>query len=186
MKIVSQLDASGLLIGPAEADESPLEPGVFLLPGGCVDLPPIEAPIGMRARFVEGRFVLESVPASAPPEPISAAEVVANIKAERDRRTQSGGYKVGANWFHSDTFSRTQQMGLVMLGAALPAGIEWKTLDGTKVKMTQALAQQIFAAAAASDIAVFAAAELHIAAVLSSPAPSTYDFSGGWPPVFGE
>lgn len=108
------------------------------------------------------------------------------IKAERDSRTLNGGYKVGAHWFHSDTFSRTQQMGLVMLGASLPSGVEWKTMGGAKVVMTTALAQQIFAAAAASDIAVFAAAEAHRAAMLNSPNPAAYDFSGGWPPVFGD
>mgnify|MGYP000232644869 CR=1 FL=1 len=108
------------------------------------------------------------------------------IKAERDSRTLSGGYRVGAHWYHSDTFSRTQQMGLVMLGASLPSGVEWKTMGGAKVVMTTALAQQIFAAAAASDIAVFAAAETHRAAMMASASPATYDYSGGWPPVFGE
>jgi hypothetical protein len=85
------------------------------------------------------------------------------IKAERDRRIQKGGYKVGANWYHSDTFSRSQQMGLVMMGAAIPTGLQWKTMGGGKVTMTQALAAQIFQAAAMSDIAVFAAADKAIA-----------------------
>lgn len=108
------------------------------------------------------------------------------IKAERDRRTQMGGYQVGAHWFHSDTFSRTQQLGLVMLGANLPAGTQWKTMDGSFVAMTQQLAGQVFAAAAASDISIFAAAEQHRAAMLASANPAAYDFSGGWPPAFGE
>lgn len=108
------------------------------------------------------------------------------IKAARDIRTSNGGYKVGNHWYHSDTFSRTQQMGLVMLGASLPQGVQWKTLSGEKVAMTPALAQQIFAAAAASDIAIFSAAEAHRAAMRASADPATYDFSGGWPPVFGE
>lgn len=85
------------------------------------------------------------------------------IKAERDRRIQKGGYKVGANWFHSDTFSRSQQIGLVMMGANIPTGLQWKTMGGGKVTMTQALAGQIFQAAAMSDIAVFAAADAAIA-----------------------
>lgn len=117
------------------------------------------------------------------PKP-SKAQVWEAIKAERDRRIQSGGYKVGTKWFHSDTFSRTQQMGLVMLGANIPANTPWKTMDGTTVIMTQALAGQIFATAAASDIAIFAAAETHKAAMEASADPSAYDFSGGWPAVF--
>jgi len=110
-----------------------------------------------------------------------------NIKAERDRRTQAGGYKVAGKWFHSDTFSRTQQMGLVMLGANIPAGTPWRTMDGSTVTMTQTLAGQIFGAAAASDIAIFAAAEAHIAALQESPDPGAYDYrSAGWPKIYGE
>lgn len=39
-KTVYQTNHLGLYVGPIEAEESPLEPGVFLIPGGCVELPP--------------------------------------------------------------------------------------------------------------------------------------------------
>ena len=39
-------------------------------------------------------------------------------------------------------------MGLVMLGDNIPAGLQWKTMDGSFVVMTPSLAQQVFAAAA--------------------------------------
>lgn len=118
------------------------------------------------------------------PSDFSPAQLWASIKAERDRRVQSGGYKVGTKWFHSDTFSRTQQMGLVMLGASIPVNVPWKTMDGTVITMTQTLAGQIFATAAASDIAIFAAAETHKAAMETSADPAAYDFSAGWPAIF--
>lgn len=108
------------------------------------------------------------------------------IKAERDRRIQFGGYKVGTKWYHSDTFSRTQQMGLVMLGANIPANTPWKTMDGSFVVMTQTLAGQIFGTAAASDIAIFTATETHNAAMNASPTPESYDCTGGWPVAYGE
>lgn len=108
------------------------------------------------------------------------------IKAERDRRTENGGFKVGVKWFHSDQKSRSQQLGLVLLGANIPAGLQWKTMDGTFVTMTQQLAGQILAAGAASDQAIFAAAETHKTAMEVSAAPASYDFSGGWPEVYGE
>lgn len=111
-------------------------------------------------------------------------EIWARIKSERDRRIQSGGYKVGTKWFHSDTFSRTQQMGLVMLGANIPANTPWKTMDGSVITMTQTLAGQIFATAAASDIAIFAAAETHKVAMEASADPASYDFLAGWPAIF--
>lgn len=116
----------------------------------------------------------------------TAAHVLERIKSERDRRTEQGGYKVGAHWFHSDKKSRSQQLGLVLLGANIPANLQWKTMDGTFVTMTQTLAQQILAAGAASDQAIFAAAEAHRQAMEASADPAAYDFSTGWPKVFGE
>lgn len=106
------------------------------------------------------------------------------IKTERDRRA-SLGVKVGSHWFHSDQKSRTQQLGLVLLGANIPAGLQWKTLTTTPppvfVTMTPALAQGIVAATAASDTAIFTAAEQHRIALESSSDPENYDFSVGWP-----
>lgn len=107
------------------------------------------------------------------------------IKAERDRRKLEGGYTAGGKWFHSDTFSRTQQIGLVMLGANIPAGLQWKTMDGSFTPMTQTLAGQVFGAAAAQDQATFAAAETHKTAMEASADPAAYDFSAGWPAIYG-
>jgi hypothetical protein len=108
-----------------------------------------------------------------------------DIKRERDRRTQQGGYQVAGKWFHSDTFSRTQQMGLVMMGAGIPGGLQWKTMDGSFVTMTQTLAGQVFAAAAASDAAMFSHAE-QIKAVMEADPVNFSLASQTWPAVFGE
>lgn len=108
------------------------------------------------------------------------------IKTERDRRKSQGGVKVGTKWFHSDDPSRIQQLGLVMMGAGIPANTQWKTMDGSFVTMTQTLAGQIFQASAANDMAIFAAAEAHKAAMEASADPASYDFSTGWPKAFGE
>lgn len=43
-KKVYQLSVDNVLLGMTEALESPLEPGVFLIPGGCVDTD-IEPPV---------------------------------------------------------------------------------------------------------------------------------------------
>lgn len=118
-----------------------------------------------------------------PPLP-STAQIWEAIKAERDRRADTGGYRVAGKWFHSDQKSRNQQLGLVLLGANIPAGLQWKTMDGSFIEMTPALAQQILGAAAASDIALFTAAETHRATMEASAAPPAYDFSGGWPAGF--
>lgn len=106
------------------------------------------------------------------------------IKQERDRRTEHGGFCVSGKWYHSDQKSRSQQLGLVLLGAGIPANLQWKTMDGSFVLMSQGLAQQILAAAAASDTAIFSVAEAHKSAMELSPDPDLYDFSAGWPPVY--
>jgi hypothetical protein len=59
-------------------------------------------------------------------------------------------------------------------------------MDGTFVVMTQTLAGQIFGTAAASDIAIFTAAEMHNAAMRASATPHTYNYLTGWPTAYGE
>jgi hypothetical protein len=66
-KIVYQTGPDGRYVGPTEADESPLEPGVWLIPAGAVETPPPEAPDGHFARWTGAAW--EVVPAPAPPEP---------------------------------------------------------------------------------------------------------------------
>ena len=119
-----------------------------------------------------------------PDQTARKAELWLEIKALRDAKIQSGGYQVAGKWYHSDTFSRTQQIGLVMLGASIPAGLQWKTMDGSFVTMTQSLAAQIFAAAAAQDIAVFARAEVLRAQVNASSDPGSIDITTGWPATY--
>ena len=106
------------------------------------------------------------------------------IKTERDKRTQQGGYKVGAKWYHSDTFSRSQQLGLVIMGNNIPQALLWKTMDGSFVGMTPALAQGIFQSAALSDSNVFAYAETLNQQVQSSDNPETVDIYSGWPECY--
>lgn len=104
----------------------------------------------------------------------------------KQKRTsiQDGGVLVGTKWYHSDSDSRIQQLGLVMMGASIPANLQWKTMDGSFVLMTQTLAGQIFNAVATHDALAFANAETHRAAMLLSITPETYDFSAGWPVVY--
>lgn len=105
------------------------------------------------------------------------------IKAERDRR-KAGGVKVGEKWYHSDDTSRIQQIGLVMMGANMPANLMWKTMDGTFILMTPTLASTIFSTIAYSDQNIFKVAEQHRAAMEASEVPESYDFSAGWPDTY--
>lgn len=133
-------------------------------------------------------------------QPLTATEIAQNlatlraqrweaVKSLRDRKVQNGGYKVTVTgvdkWFHSDTFSRTQQMALVMFGTACPP-ISWKTLDGSFVTMSQALAGQIFSAAATQDGAIFARAEALKVLIYASTEPDGIDITTGWPATYQE
>lgn len=119
------------------------------------------------------------------PAPLLERQTAAweRIKQERDRR-KSLGVKVGQHWYHTDADSRIQQISLFVMGASVPP-IQWKTLTTSPppvfVTMTPALAAGIFQGTAASDAAVFAAAEAHRVAMEASSTPESYDFSVGWP-----
>ena len=107
------------------------------------------------------------------------------IQAKRDY-WQHAGVKVGSNWFHSDASSRIQQISLVMMGANMPQGIMWKTMQGTFVQMTPQLAGQIFQAIAVSDQTIYARAEYHRQNMILSSDPANYDYSAGWPMIYEE
>lgn len=50
-KTVYQTDHLGLYAGPALADPSPMEPGVWLIPGGCIEAEPPTVPAHKAARW---------------------------------------------------------------------------------------------------------------------------------------
>lgn len=62
-----QYDLAGMYVGVTEADESPLEPGVYLLPARCTLVPPpAEVPADQWPRWdgVKWRLVNRPVPAN--------------------------------------------------------------------------------------------------------------------------
>lgn len=70
MKIVFQTDERGFLVGETAADESPLEPGVWLIPRGAVAQPPPEPRAGQRPYWNGSTWEMRTPPAEpARPEP---------------------------------------------------------------------------------------------------------------------
>lgn len=163
----------GLHLGKVPADAVPITEALYL----AVIANP--APGKIRSHDAVGLPILIDPPAA------TAEQIWPQIKAERDRRKALGVLADG-NWYHSDADSRIQQLGLVLMGSTMPAGIQWKTMSGSFVEMTPALASQIFAATAALDQAIFAAAEGHRLAMEAAANPADYDFSGGWPAYYEE
>lgn len=106
-----------------------------------------------------------------------------DIKLYRDI-LKANGVLVSGYWFHSDDTSRIQQIGLVMLGTNIPAGLQWKTMTGEFVTMTPTLASGIFVKIATNDTQIFSVAEAHRQAMLASSDPENYDYSANWPATF--
>ena len=57
-KVVYQTDHQGIYIGTTVADQSPLEPGVWLIPGGCVEVAPPLVPEKKAALWNGRKWVL--------------------------------------------------------------------------------------------------------------------------------
>lgn len=56
---VWQVGEDGFLVGPVTAEPDPLQPGHWLIPRGCITVPPPEVPTGQRARWTGEHWVLE-------------------------------------------------------------------------------------------------------------------------------
>ena len=87
-KTVYQLDAAGLLVGATTAFENPRSEGSFLIPAGCVEVPPPAFAAGERARWTGESWVVEEIPSEPVPPP--ASPTAADVAIERDRRLSAG------------------------------------------------------------------------------------------------
>lgn len=113
------------------------------------------------------------------------------IQQKRDILLQTGGCKVNVSgtdyWFHSDTYSKIQQMALVQLGTNIPPGLQWKTMSGEFVTMTTTLANSLFTAQVTQDQAIFAAAQTHysnLTAMSDVTTMAAYNWNSGWPETY--
>lgn len=129
------------------------------------------------------------------------AQAWERIKARRSARKFAGVYVAGVGkWFHTDAEeSRVQQLGMKDLARdtlanggtmetvlqKLGQSIAWKTMDGTFVPMTAQLAFDVVAAVGDLDALCHGLAEMHRVGMEAAADPLAYDFSGGWPVVYG-
>lgn len=110
------------------------------------------------------------------------------IKVERDRRRFDGGLQVGGHWFLSTQTAAGEYNSILNLGLPEATVIRsnWRTMDGTQVAMTPSLARQIITAGFTQAAAIDDAAQAHKVAMVASSNPAEYDFSTGWPAIYGE
>lgn len=117
------------------------------------------------------------------PPSVTAQDIMTErIKAKRDH-LKFNGVLVSGKWFHTDADSRTQWLGLTLMGANVPA-IPWTTRDGSEITLSPSLVSAVFMATATLDMTAFAVAKAHIAAMLASADPYSYDFSANWPATY--
>ena len=120
-KLCSQLNADGYFIGTTIADESPLEPDVFLLPGGAVDAPAPVVPEGKLAKWNGAGFDLEDMPEPPQPQPPTPEEIKErqrrDIDAQRDVAINSGFTHDGTLW-HCDPTFQAQIQGFILAYSA--------------------------------------------------------------------
>lgn len=149
------------------------------------------AEAGHRLEQVDGKWVadddkaVQAIIDAYDPLPQAKSTKWEAIKAEREKRKEAG-YMVAGHRYHSDQSSRIQQLGLVIMGASIPAGLKWKTMDNGLVDMTPTLAQQIFGATATNDATLHAVAEMKKAALFALEdfaAVQAFDVTAGWPVV---
>ena len=88
MKEVIQLNEEGYFVGTTVADESPLEPNVFLMPANTIEAIVPDVPAGKLAKWSDGLWVIEDAP-------------IDNIEAEEKVEPQTQ-EKITTNWTYAE------------------------------------------------------------------------------------
>lgn len=119
---------TGVYLGTSAADESPLEPGAFLIPAfATTDVPPA-ATEGHIIRFVDGAW--QSSPIVEPEEPPAPAITALDVDLERDRRIDAGFVFAGIEYQtrpedrENISGAATAALGAMMSGAE-PGDYRW-------------------------------------------------------------
>jgi len=85
-KTAYQTDDKGKFVSEICLDESPLEPGVFLIPAGAVIDAPPACGVGQHASFRDGAWkIVDDVLIDAPPFSVVVAAYLATVRAIREQ-----------------------------------------------------------------------------------------------------
>lgn len=91
MKIYNYAPETGIFHAEGLADESPLEPGVFLIPAYATTLKPPKATLPKVAVFMDGKWIVETLPPPPEPEPEPEPEPPAPVElTPAEKLAQSG------------------------------------------------------------------------------------------------
>jgi len=177
-KTVYQFDLNGVYIGPTDADESPLEPGVYLIPGGCVETAPPEVAEGHIAVW-SGNAWSDVAPTPAPPPTV--ADLKAYAAAKR-YAVETGGIIINEAEIDTSRDSQAMLTGAAAYVAANPdATVTFKATNGW-VALSAAEVTAIALAVGAHVQACFAAEQAVDAAIDSETTTTTAEIDAwAWP-----
>ena len=111
-----------------------------------------------------------------------------SIKQYRALIEEGGVYVSTADrWFHTDPEAQRKycMVGLASL-SKIYQPIDWKTMDGSYVKMTPQLFQDLLASLLIISPQIHKVAEQHRVALWKSETPLEYDFTTGWPGTYSD
>ena len=183
MKIVYQAAHDGRFAGEVVADESPLEPGVYLIPAGCVEVAPPETAEGFFARWSDGEWIVEAIPEPEPepePEPVDPGPATEQkVRFEAGRRIAA----LGAGYTPEERETWPVQVSeakAIMADATAPAPLLSAIATARGVPI-EAMAQVVLTKAqqlAAATGAILAAQAVLLA---QEPIPDDYADDKHWP-----
>ena len=166
MKIVYQTNSDGYFTGPTEADESPLEPGVFVAPAGAVEIAPPSFGPGSAARWVDGVWQIVPAPqpdaaGQSPQVPADPYAILSDLRWQRETGgiTLPDGTEISTTRESQSLIIGTVlgiQTGLITGPVAWKAESGWVNLTGPEIiAMAAAVAQHVqkcFAAERATSV----------------------------------
>lgn len=129
-KTVYQLDPLGYFVGEASARESPLEPGVWHLPAGTIEVKPPSVADGQRARWIGGDWLIVPPEAEPPPEPPTEQELRDRARLRR-AQAEAAGVAVDGITYASDLESQARMAAAsAYLVASGEDAVTWKSWNG--------------------------------------------------------
>jgi hypothetical protein len=150
-KTVSQLNPDGYFVFPVEADESPLEPGVFLIPARAIDVLPPQVPAGKMARWA-GEWVFEDIPQAD-------VKALARQAAKEARDAAVAAIVVttaAGNQFDGDEVSQGRMArAIIALQATGTSSVTWVLYDNTVIQASAAELVEALALAGAAQAAIW-------------------------------
>ncbi len=127
MRIYHTHPDTGLLLGIiSDADESPLEPGVYLIPSHSTPVEPPADVAGSTRHFMAGRWEYRALPVQPEPESVSSID---DLRAAAVTQIKHGASQIilsrYPDWKQRNMTARAVQL----LAAGTASGAEWDALS---------------------------------------------------------